>query len=167
MNGKDQSSIALIYENILLESNLSNKNLFYGLKSMLDDGDDFTLLTDRNLEKDNQQTMSCQFVYKGTRYIRVFTGAFFTNKQYDKPSNITVTIFEVTPEGKTISKLDTNAFFNKGAHLDISHDPVISTVENFVKYVKSVLDRSDRDRGDDEISSPKSPNPMSKKLLSV
>jgi hypothetical protein len=152
--------LGLIYENILLEANLSNKNLFYGLKSMLDGGDDFVLLTDRNIDTDNQQTMSCQFIYKGTRHIKVFTGAFFENKNYNNVSHITVTIFEVTPEGKTISKLDTNVFYNKGGHLDLSHDPVISTVENFVKYVKSVLDRSD-------ILPPKSPSPMSKKLLSV
>jgi len=168
MNKKDQDNIGLIYENILLEASLSNKNLFYGLKSMLDDGEDFTMLTDRNMEKDDQQTMSCQFIYKGTRHIRVFTSAFFSTKNYDNPSHLTVSIFEVTPEGKTISKLDTNAFYNKGAYFDISHDPIISSVENFVKYVKSVLDRSDRDRGnDDETKLPKSPTPTSKKLISI
>jgi hypothetical protein len=143
---------------LLLESNLSNKNLFYGLKSMLNDGDNFVLLTDRNIDTDNKQTMSCQFTYKGTRHIKVFTGAFSKNKDFNNISHITVTIFEVTPEGKTIDKLDTNAFYNKGGHLDISHDPIISTVDNFVKYVKSVLDRTDRN-DDDKILPPKSPSP--------
>jgi hypothetical protein len=162
MSKKDLYAIGLIYENRNNgNSTLKNENLFYALKAMLDDGDNFELLTNRTIDRDRQQTMSCQFIYKGTRYIRVFTGSFFPSENV---TNLTVTIFEVTPEGKTIDKLDTNAFHNKGSHLDIGHDPTISSIEEFVSYIKSVLDREDRDPKNDDIEVPQRPITKGKKV---
>ena len=158
---KYQKEIGIIYESLYNKNTISNKDLFFGLKALLDDGDDFKLLTDRSIFTDGMQSMSTQFVYKGTRNIRVFTSCFFNNKDYDDVRDITVTIFEVTPEGKTIEKLDTNAFNieeikNWKDHLGIGHDPHIRSVEGLVGYVKQVLDRSDRDFGEDDVVVPPS-----------
>lgn len=161
---KDQQAIAELYESVLqLTYQNVNKNLFYGLKSLLDQADDFQMLSDKNIVHDNQQSMSVQFVYKGTRTIRVFVGVWFNNQDIDSIRNMTVTVFETTPEGKTIEKLDTNAFYNpedKQNH-QIGHDPSIRTVEEFVEYVRSVLDRSDND-GNDEYVQPVAPAPKAK-----
>jgi len=164
---KDQQAIAELYESVLqLTYQNVNKNLFYGLKSLLNQVDNFQMLSDKNIVHDNQQSMSVQFVYKGTRTIRVFVGVWFNNQDIDSIRNMTVTVFETTPEGKTIEKLDTNAFFNpedKQNH-QIGHDPSIRTVEEFVEYVRSVLDRSDDDRNDEYVQ-PVAPAPKAKTQL--
>jgi hypothetical protein len=164
MSKKDLYAMGAIYENRHNgNSTLTNENLFYGLKAMLDDGDNFELLTNRTMDNDGKQTMSCQFTYKGTRYIRVFVGTFFPKENI---THLTVTIFEVTPEGKTIDKLDSNAFYNKGSHLDIGHDPIISSVDQFVSYIKTVLDRSDITPENDDIIVPVSPTDKKNKIVS-
>ena len=153
----------LIKENETSEKNKSvaakTKNFYYALSSLLEKGDNFKYSLNSDTRLDNAASIS--FLYNGTRFIKVFYSLFFYNRERELVKDVSVSIFETNENGKTIEQLDKNVFNNPIAKnsYELSFDPTIREEPDFVQYIKSVLDRSDRD-GDLEIQPlpPSTPN---------
>lgn len=166
MSKKDLGNIGMLYESMV--GDISPKNLFYGLKSMLDDGDNFELLevNDTNAK----DSLHCQFLYKGTRNIEVT--AWYYDLKTKKSLNVIVyedgdgmtneytyeVSYEASPRDIEVGAADEDG---KISDTEWGYDPLIDSVVSFVKFVKDVLDENDRD--DDEPEYDTTPSNPSKK----
>lgn len=79
------------------------------------------------------------------------------NSSKPPSGSLSVSIFILPSKGgKGYIEKETNAFYNKET-TDVDYDPVIKNGEDLLKYVKSFLDRDDRDKDIDYTPTPKTP----------
>lgn len=122
---------------MLLEDAPQEMRFFYGLKSLLDDGDGFEVMRHKPFYKN----LACEFTYKGTRRVQVYFALFGCHTGDGTPQDATVVVYDMD----TNTTLDSNVFHNpQSTKYELSWDPRIQTPPQLVAYVRSVLDRDDR-----------------------
>lgn len=155
------STFISIFENTKFNFGLK---FFYGVKALLDEGDDFTLLKNDTYHN----TVQFGFTYKGTRKIEVWMNIFCYGT--DEVQNVTVSIYDITGkkragEGYLNYQLDKNVFHNPSAKkaYELSFDPKVTNPQEAVAYIRSVLNRNDRDDDFQVPEMPKSPKAVEPK----
>ena len=165
---KDQQAIAELYESVLqLTYQNVNKNLFYGFKSLLENGDDFEVRGDLVADPSPKyQAIPITFTYKGTRFVLVSIRSHFTDPPESILTGMEVLIFENDHAGKAKQILGTNVLLSydptdrRNPYKRVGSDPPIRTIEDCVEYVRAVLDNDDD--SPDEDTSPVAPAPKAK-----
>jgi hypothetical protein len=92
------------------------------------------------------------FLYNGTIPVKVISGPGIGAKEEN--GSLSVSIF-YTESG--VRQKDTNAFYNNVIK-DVNYDPIITNGKDLLMYVKSVLDRDDRETDEDLDIVPSSPS---------
>ena len=84
------------------------------------------------------------FSYKGTMYVKVFSGAGEDASKSDIGS-LSVSVF-ISPDKKSnYTKKEHNAFYNQESK-KVNYDPIIKNGKDLLVYVKSILDEDDRNK---------------------
>jgi hypothetical protein len=100
------------------------------------------------------------FSYKGTMYVKVFSGAGEGASKSDNGS-LSVSVFIKTNKKSNYDKKETNAFYNRETQ-KVNYDPIIRNGKDLLVYVKSILDEDDRDKNYKYTPAPNKPDTKNK-----
>ena len=147
MKDQDQILLEFIYMGILESQTRSSESeiKFYLDEVFGNDGDGlefFKSTTQDNNPKFDKVIFG--FSYKGTMYVKVFSGAGEDASKSDSGS-LSVSVFISPNKESNYTKKENNAFYNKETK-KVNYDPIIRNGKDLLVYVKSVLDEDDRDK---------------------
>lgn len=119
---------------------VSEKEISYYFDDILPYGSDLNFIkSSSSYTHPKFDSIIFEFIWKGTQKIKVFSSPGVKSSKSDMGS-ATVTVFG--PNFK-----ESNAFFNKATN-DVDYDPVLKTGEQVLTFVRSILNRDDRDNDD-------------------
>jgi hypothetical protein len=147
MRNKDQILLENLYTLILESQTRSSESeiKFYldeVFGSSADELEFFKSTTEYNNPKFDKVIFG--FSYKGTMYVKVFSGAGEDASKSDSGS-LSVSVFIKTNKKSNYDKKETNAFYNRETQ-KVNYDPIIKNGKDLLLYVKSILDEDDRDK---------------------
>jgi glycerol-3-phosphate cytidylyltransferase len=105
------------------------------------------------------------FYYKGTMYVKVFSGAGEDASKSDSGS-LSVSVFISPNKESNYTKKENNAFYNKETK-KVNYDPIIRNGKDLLVYVKSILDEDDRDKDYKYTPVPNKPDTKNKPVQSI
>jgi hypothetical protein len=100
------------------------------------------------------------FYYKGTMYVKVFSGAGEDASKSDSGS-LSVSVFISPDKESNYTKKENNAFYNQETK-KVNYDPIIRNGKDLLLYVKSILDEDDRDKDYKYTPAPNKPDTKNK-----
>jgi len=163
MKDNDQILLESIYSGILeSQTRSSESEIKFYLDEVFGNSADelefFKSTTEYNNPKFDKVIFG--FSYKGTMYVKVFSGAGEDASKSDSGS-LSVSVFIKTNKKSNYDKKETNAFYNR-ENQKVNYDPIIRNGKDLLLYVKSILDEDDRDKDYKYTPAPNKPDTKNK-----